>query len=721
MKSDQSKNNRTIKDFLNRTTFSLKTVVVLSFALIWVLFFIGLVPEQANWEVGTVATRDLQADRSITYEDSEATHQKQMEALKGFQDVYQLNLERFNRLTMVAIDNVFGKLDSIIIKGEAPSGKNEASKEKLADDTQKIDRLKNDVALALTPEEWKELLGYDAEDLDLLHKQTVALVSNIMGVGVKEDQVMEARERIFQDVEKSNALNDLDKKIISQMLRNISFYPTLLYDAAATEQKKEEIIRGVEPVWHTVQKGQMIVNRGDIITASQYDAMEALGLTTDRSIPLIGIGVFAFVFLFFTVIHMYLRRFSKNKERFERDFKLMLLILVLNVIIAAVIFSINIGETTVVMKQVGYLTPLAAGAMITAVLLRTREAIFMLLLSTMMIGFYAQDTAFMVATMIGGIAGIFQVRRLNRRLDLGWAAVYISLMMSVAIIGFGLVYGYSWKVIMLGLLYGIGNGFLSVILTLGLLPYFEVAFDITTSMSLLELGDPSNKLLKRLMMEAPGTYHHSIMVANLGEAAADAIGADPLLVRTGAYYHDIGKLRRPLFFAENQFHQEDPYANISPMLSTLIITSHVKDGVAMAREARLPEVIIDLIAQHHGDTVVRFFYAKAKQADPNVKEDDFRYHQKKPQTREAAILMMADTVEAAVRSARDRLNSGQMEGFIHQLIEGKQKDGQFEECDLTFKDLNDIADVFTRVLCGLYHKRIEYPDTKQLSNGNQGG
>lgn len=718
MKSDQSGKNRTIKDFLKRMTFSLKTVVLLSFALIWILFITGLVPEQASWEVGTVATRDLQADRSITYEDTEATHQKQLEALKGFQNVYQLNLERFNQLTMVAIDNAFGKLNSIVVIGEAPGGDKSDAQEKLMSDEEKIEHLKTDAALELTAEEWIQLLSYDAADVDLLHKQTVALISNVMGTGVKENQVMEARKTIFQDIEKSNALSPLDKKLLGQLLRNINFYPTLIYDATATEKKKENILREVEPVWHTVQKGQMVVNRGDIITASQYDAMEALGLTTDRSIPLIGLGVFALVFIFFAIIYMYLKRISNNKERFERDFKLMLLILLFNTIMAVVIFSVKIGATTVIMKQVGYLTPIAAGAMLAAVLLGTREAIFMLLLSTMMIGFYSQDTAFMVAAMIGGIAGIFQVRRLNRRLDLGWAAVYISIMMSVAIIGFGLVYGYSWKVIALGLLYGVGNGFLSVILTLGLLPYFEVAFDITTAMSLLELGDPSNKLLKRLMMEAPGTYHHSIMVANLGEAAADAIGADPLLVRTGAYYHDIGKLSRPLFFVENQFHQEDPYANISPMLSTLIITSHVKDGVAMAREARLPEAIIDLIAQHHGNTVVRFFYIKGKAADETVNEDDFRYHQKRPQTREAAILMMADTVEAAVRSTRDRMNAGQMEGFVHQLIDGKQKDGQFEECDLTFKELNVVADVFTRVLCGLYHKRIEYPDTKQLKSSN---
>ncbi len=621
MKPDQALGQRKIKDFLKRTTFSLKMMGTLSFIVIWVVLFYALVPEQANWEVGTVANVNLQADRSITYEDKSASNKKREEALRGVEDVYQLNLDRFNQLTMVAIDRSFGDLEKIV-RHTDDGGVSLSNDEK-------IKQIQAQLSLELSDNEWKQLLDYNDKHFELLHKQTVALVSNVMGAGIRDDDLAKAKEDILHDVSKTKALSSLDKEIVWQLLDKITFYATSIYDQAATKAKKDEILRQVEPVWQSLQKGQMIVNKGDVITPAQYDAMEALGLTTDRSVLFIGLGVLALDLMFFLLIHLFLRRYAKPED-FERNFKLMLCVLLLNVVLAAAVFSIHIGETTVVMDQIGYLMPIAAGGMLVAVLVGSRPAVFMLMLMTMVVGLYAQNASIVVANMVGGIAGVFQTRRLNRRLDLGWAAVYISAIMSLAIIGFGLAYGFAPKVILLGVCYAIANGFLSVVLTIGLLPYFEVAFDLTTSMSLLELSYPSNKLLKRLMNEAPGTYHHSIMGANLAEAAAEAIGADPLLVRTGAYYHDIGKIRRPLFFAENQFGNEDPYANVTPMLATLIITSHVKDGVAMAHQARLPESVIDLIAQHHGNTAVQYFYMKALETDKNVEKDLFRYHQKKP-------------------------------------------------------------------------------------------
>ena len=234
-----------------------------------------------------------------------------------------------------------------------------------------------------------------------------------------------------------------------------------------------------------------------------------------------------------------------------------------------------------------------------------------------------------------------------------------------------------------------------------------------SEMCIRDRSNPNQPLLKKLMLEAPGTYHHSVMVGNLGEAAAEAVGADGLIVRVGAYYHDIGKIKRPYFFTENQFNGENPHDKISPTLSALIITSHVKDGVEMATEAKLPPMIIDMIAQHHGNSLISYFYQKAKETDEEVREEDYRYEQPKPQTKEAAILMMADTVEAAVRS-KTGATPGQIEGFIRTLIKGKLNDGQFDECDLTFKDLDKIAETFGRVINGIYHKRIEYPAEKTM-------
>lgn len=718
MKSAEKNNTQKIKEYLKSTTFSLRTVTIVTFILIWIVLFVGLIPEQANWDIGTVATRNLQADRSVTYEDKAATEARRKEALKGFQEVYKLNMERFNQLTLVAVDNVFSQVEGLITG--TSKKEREAQMLKAMSPSERRASLEERYGLHFSEEEWHQLLESDGEHMEILHRQIVALLSDMMSSGVKQEDVAKTRAALEKTIDHSDAFNELDRKMAKELLQSVTIYPTLVYDQAATEQKKNDLIHQVEPVWHTVQKGQMIVNRGDVLDAAQYDAMQALGLTTNLSRPVIGAGVFGIVLVLFIGIYLYLKRFTENQAIFERDFKLFLLILLLNILMGAAVFSIEIGQTTAAVQQIGYLAPLAVGAILTAVLLSSREALFILMISTMMVAIYAHHSSFVLASLIGGVVAISQTRIVNRRLDLASTGLYIALVMSLTAISYSLIQGSGWQVMFLGVFYSFANGFVSMVLTIGLLPYFEAGFNINTSMSLLELGDPSNPLLRRLMYEAPGTYHHSIMVANLAEAAAGAIGANTLLVRTGAYYHDIGKLRRPLFFSENQFSNKDPYAELNPSLSTLIITAHVKDGVAMAREAHLPESVIQLIAQHHGNTVVQYFYAKAKEEDKNVQEKDFRYHQKRPQTREAAILMMADSVEAATRSAHESLSAGQMEQFVRHIIKQKQQDGQFEECDLTFKDLNLIAEAFNRVLIGLYHKRIKYPSTEQLKEVAEG-
>ena len=265
---------------------------------------------------------------------------------------------------------------------------------------------------------------------------------------------------------------------------------------------------------------------------------------------------------------------------------------------------------------------------------------------------------------------------------------------------------------MMGMGLGVAGGFLSSIMLLGFLPYLETLFGITSSVKLLELANPNELLLKRLLVEAPGTYHHSILVGNLAEAAAQAVHADPLLVRVGAYYHDIGKIKRPYFFIENQVARDNPHEKIAPSLSTLIITSHVRDGLEQAREHNLPAGVQEIIEQHHGTSLVAYFYQRALESDrPElVTEADFRYDCPKPRTKEAALVMLADSVEAAIRSLQ-KPTPARLEGLTRKIIKERLHDGQLDECDLTFKDLNTIAATFVQVLGGIFHSRIEYPET----------
>ncbi|HEY8497653.1 MAG TPA: HDIG domain-containing metalloprotein, partial [Limnochordales bacterium] len=261
---------------------------------------------------------------------------------------------------------------------------------------------------------------------------------------------------------------------------------------------------------------------------------------------------------------------------------------------------------------------------------------------------------------------------------------------------------------------GLANGLLSAVLALGLLPFVESLFGVVSSVRLMELCNPNQPLLRRLLLEAPGTYHHSLMVGNLAETAAEAVGADPVLCRAGALYHDVGKVRRPYFFVENQFGDANPHDRLNPSLSTLIIMSHVKDGIDLARQARLPEAIVEFIRTHHGTDLVRYFYMKALNAEgpDKVKEEDFRYPGPKPRTKETAIVMLADSVEASAR-ALGRASPGRVEGLVRRVIRERLLDGQLDESTLTLQELNAIANAFSRVLTGVYHARIEYPQLER--------
>jgi cyclic-di-AMP phosphodiesterase PgpH len=310
---------------------------------------------------------------------------------------------------------------------------------------------------------------------------------------------------------------------------------------------------------------------------------------------------------------------------------------------------------------------------------------------------------------------VYSVSHLSQRSDLARAGLFVGATNIVAVLGVGIVANFSPIALAVGAVLGAINGIIASVFTVGSLHWFETGFRITSSVRLLELANPNRPLLRRLLMEAPGTYHHSILVGNLAEAAAESVGADALLVRVGALYHDIGKIKRPYFFIENQFSTENPHDKIAPTLSTLIITSHIKDGIEFAKEHKLPAPIKDIIEQHHADGLVTFFYHKAKEGErpETVNEADFRYEGPKPQTKEAALVCLADSVEAAVRSLKDPA-PGQIPGLIRKIIKEKLNDGQLDECDLTFRDLSKIAESFDRVLGGIYHNRIEYPEITDL-------
>ena len=359
----------------------------------------------------------------------------------------------------------------------------------------------------------------------------------------------------------------------------------------------------------------------------------------------------------------------------------------------------------------GFLIPVAFVAMLVTLLFDPYLAIMLVISSSIVVGYVMYgDFYYTMTALLGGMVAVYTTTGIEERTELTRAGIITGLSMAFFAFTAGFLKGSASSALMNGIV-GFLNGLFSAILALGTLPFLEKHLGILTPMRLLELSNPNQPLLRRLMTEAPGTYGHSVGVGNLAEAAAEATGANALLVRVGAYYHDIGKLKRPAFFIENQAGNGSKHENINPKLSTLVITSHVKEGVELGREAGLPQRILDLIDEHHGRSIVTFFYHQEKKDKKGkaVNDNDFRYNGEKPKSREAGILMLADAMEAASKTVKHPSIS-RFETLAKHLVQERIDDGQLNESDMTLADMDKVVKSFAATLAGIYHKRVAYPD-----------
>ncbi|MFH1368113.1 MAG: HDIG domain-containing metalloprotein [Elusimicrobiota bacterium] len=365
-----------------------------------------------------------------------------------------------------------------------------------------------------------------------------------------------------------------------------------------------------------------------------------------------------------------------------------------------------------------YATPLAVTAVLTGLLLSKRLALAVTIILCLIFGVlnnFGQE--YTLAKMFGCFAAIAYLPKVRARKDLTRLGLIVALangamVITIHLYMFGLSsLGNMWTNVMWSAVSGIASG----LIVLGILPYLETFFSRTTNIKLLELADFNQPLLKRLMMDAPGTYHHSLIMASLAEQTAAAIGANSLLARVMAYYHDIGKLLKPEYFIENQQTMGNPHDPLSPTMSSLVVISHVKEGSALAKQYNLDKIIVDAIEQHHGTSLIHYFYHRALEANPNTKPDDFRYPGPKPLSKETAILMLADSAEAASRAIEDP-SPGRLKDTVEKVINNKFTDGQFSECSITLHDLSQIAETLAAVLSGIHHARIEYQKTDSQSN-----
>ena len=491
----------------------------------------------------------------------------------------------------------------------------------------------------------------------------------------------------------------------------------MIIDQEATDEAIRKAREAVEPV--IVSQGQNVIREGDRITQSQLEIMRSLGLLNDDhyDYSVYGGALINILLAMFSMI-MLLRLLLKQYLSQARPLLVILLILLLCVSFAVIS---NLLPSI-------YIIPITLGAILGTVLLGYRAGLCLTIpLALLFAGLTScsSSTTFydvvliMANTLSSGVATIWFLKGRPQRVRVLLAGLITAIFNILMIIGIKLLTSAETLDMIQAGSWALAGGLLSGALAVALQPAFEVIFHLATPSRLLEITNPNHPLMKRLMIEAPGTYHHSIIVANLAEAAADKIGANSFLARAGAYYHDIGKLKRPGYFSENQ-HGSNPHANTDPYVSAAILTAHTRDGVLLAQKEHLPPEVQDIILQHHGVTPVMFFYHKALQlADgQHVDINDFRYTGPKPQTKEASIVMLADTIEAAVRSMKDPTPKA-IDQFIERLIRGKLEDGQLSDCELSLRDIDQICEAFSGILKGVYHERIEYPKVSQYISDKQ--
>jgi len=498
--------------------------------------------------------------------------------------------------------------------------------------------------------------------------------------------------------------------------------PNLTYNPKATAQKIASARESVKPVYFQVQKNEMIVREGDKIGYPELAKLEAFHKTaavSNISSLAVLAGIFCIVLFLTLLLYSWrTRNWLKTSPRSNVDFLVFAIVALLQILfVKAGIFisvAVNRAFPSLPVDACYFAIPFAMGAMIIAVLVNRNVAMIMSVLSSFLISLlFEEKILFPLFSFLGSVAASYHVVNSRQRSTFLKVGVFLGVVNIAAILSLNLLTGRLLDDLILRLAMGLFGGIITGILVAGLTPVFESLFGFITYIKLLELANLNQPLFQKMIIEAPGTYHHSIIVASLVESAAEAIGANALLAKVSAYYHDIGKLAKPHYYIENQTGYDNRHDKLSPKMSALIIISHVKEGCELAMKAKLGQPIINIIREHHGTSLISYFYDKAKKnKDESIRsltESDFRYPGPKPQTKEAGLVMLGDVIEASSRTLTNP-TPARIRSLVRERIARIYTDGQLDECELTLRNLNTIAETFTRILTGIFHHRVEYPE-----------
>jgi putative nucleotidyltransferase with HDIG domain len=677
------------------SVFCLLIVAAWSFILTF-----QFLPSQVSLEVGEVSPRDIRAPSRITYVSDSETEAARRRAESAVDEIYDYD-PADTAIAREQINHARSIFDYVTaVRHDA-----------YASDESKMEMIRAIAGIDLAPTTVADIVALSDQQWEEVVTKSLEVLAEVQSQEIRSDELQAFRNQlhVFEP-----ELSEVQAALVEEWVRNF-IVPNSFPNPLATEEARAEARQAVEPVYVTLEEGEIIVREGEVADPVVWEALVKLGLLQPR-IEWRDIAVrVLFTSLLTFILALYLTTLHPAFWGNWRDMLLLGGLATLAILAAKLMIPGHV--------ILGYLFPVATISMLLTALVDTEIAIVLTAILSLLIGFIAGGSLeFAVYAFAGGVVSSLRLWRIERLNAFLWAGVYGALSNLGVVLVFRVL---EQDHDVLGTLQiagaGVANAVLAMSLTLGGFFLFSNLLNITTSLQLLELGRPTHPLLRELLLKAPGTYYHSLLVGNLAEQAAQAVGADSLLARVGAYYHDIGKMLRPYFFTENQSDGENPHDRLDPETSAQIITSHVKDGLQLARKYGLPKEIQDFIPQHHGTAMPGYFFHQACEKNGGTQEtheERFRYPGPRPHSREAAILMLADETEAASRANRPR-SVEEIEKIVDALIRSRVEDGQLDESDLTLRDLQKIKETFVTILQGIYHPRIKYPEDSLDEEGEK--
>jgi putative nucleotidyltransferase with HDIG domain len=716
-----------VKLYGNKTGIIFYIVVAVLFAmLLWLIAkpYFGV---RYDYSLGNISSEDIISPKDITYVNVKETEKRIEEVKSRVPVIFDLR--------MAFIDDALRKIDlfydliesvNVSVPGEEEkideifkNGYTEFSERILADTFQNFETLQYRKRVKLAVEEVLNIGLSDYTRDELLQFEKNGLILKKIHATEITQQKMEADEVLAADeVEEvlqhhvAESYKDIKRATAGFLIEQAQIFigPNLFYNEEESNLHIIDQVRKVEPIFNTIKKGAIVIRRGEEIDETNLPKLQAITTYTSKFNlnAIVGIGILLLLLLYISVI-----LFIGEETRV--DLKTYVVLAGFTLVTIAYAYLITLIKSRPYYLTFGALVPVAGIVMTAEVLFKRKFSftlamtipIFLLLIS-------GNDPYTFLFSMGSGIFAIYAVRYAERRNDLLKASIFIILANEMLLTAIGLLHELSSGQLLMLLIWGAGNGIVSVILSLGVIPFFEVILNLPTNFRLLELSDLNTPILKKMQIEAPGTYNHSLNVANLAEQAARAIRANPLLVRVAALYHDIGKVPNAEYFIENNA-GKSKHEFIKPSLSNSILKAHVKMGVEIAKQFKLPQEVTDIISQHHGTSLMKYFYHQALKhmSGEEVDQQDYKYQGPKPQTREAAIVMLADAVEAASRLLK-KPSAKRIEEMVTDIVESKFRERELNESALTLRGLMKISIAFRRYLTGVFHTRIEYPDDKQI-------